>query len=315
MTFCTIYSIIDTYKYHRGDEMDNKKSKIGMLILLALFLFSLCVNFYCIFFYENYTTYLQDTNEIYIMESGIIEANRQFRDGEDKEIQYDFNHANRNELLKKYNIQTIAGNGSEFGKAVNLMHEYSERLRHESNSELKSEQMDAMFLLDYALDDSEHGINCRAKSQILNEMCLALKIYSRKVWLMPISKYDTDCHVVNEIWDSKLNKWIMLDITNDMYWVDENKTPLSIVEIREKLADQQFCTPISVSDVHSDLKNVLDDNYDNFLYIAKNMVYLEYMVNNAAGESDVYTLMPENLDKPYDFLISEKAVKSPPETK
>ena len=102
---------------------------------------------------------------------------------------------------------------------------------------------------------------------------------------------------------------------NVQFREDGNETPLSIIEVREKLANQQFCTPINITDKQSDLKNVLDDNYDNFLYIAKNMVYLEYMVNNAAGESDVYTLMPENLDKPYDFLISEKAVKSPPETK
>ena len=46
---------------------------------------------------------------------------------------------------------------------------------------------------------------------------LALGIYARKVWIMPNSGYDSDCHVVNEVWDSTLNKWVMLDITNNQY--------------------------------------------------------------------------------------------------
>lgn len=80
-----------------------------------------------------------------------------------------------------------------------------------------------LALLAYSLDNNSHGINCRSKAQILNEMCLALGIYARKVWIMPSSMYDTDCHVVNEVWDTALQKWVMLDVTNNQYWVDENE--------------------------------------------------------------------------------------------
>jgi hypothetical protein len=42
------------------------------------------------------------------------------------------------------------------------------------------------------------------------------------------------------------------------------------------------------------------------------MVYLRYMDSYTVGESVVYDLMPVNLDKPYDFLISEESVTKAP---
>ena len=49
---------------------------------------------------------------------------------------------------------------------------------------------------------------------------------------MPYSPYDFDNHVVVEIYDKK---WIMLDPTIDGIFIDENRTPLSLLEIRENL--------------------------------------------------------------------------------
>lgn len=67
-----------------------------------------------------------------------------------------------------------------------------------------SVEMTALSLLEYGLDQPERGINCRCKAQILNEMLLALGVYSRKVWIMPESIYDDECHVVNEVWDASI---------------------------------------------------------------------------------------------------------------
>lgn len=149
----------------------------------------------------------------------------------------------------------------------------------------------------------------------MNEMCLALGIFSRKVWINPNSVYDGECHVVNEVWDSSLNKWVMLDITNNFYWVDENKTPLSVLEIREHLANQEFCTPVSPEDNLNDLGKSLERNYENFLYIAKNMAYMQYCAENTVGESDeIYALVPEAFTyNAGNSLISREAVEAPPE--
>ena len=96
--------------------------------------------------------------------------------------------------------------------------------------------MNSLALLDYSLDKPEKGINCRNKSEILTECCLALGIHARRVYIMPCSPYDMDNHVVTEIFDPEMDKWIMLDPTTDGVFRDEKGVPLSLLELRERFA-------------------------------------------------------------------------------
>ncbi len=285
---------------------------ICVIVLLTISLVaSIGINIYQLNF-NGFSTYLQNTDEIYVMESGILHGYLEFADGEDYELSYDFENENYSVLIEKYKIDKIAGTGSDLEKALNLMNEYAPRLTHKSDYDNHIE-INALSLLDYSLDNPEQGINCKNKAQILNEMCLALGIYSRKVWIMPNSKYDGDCHVVNEIWDTQLNKWIMLDITNNRYWVDENGTPLSILEIRYKGAMQDFCTPVHPDSKLDNLEEIKTASIGNFLYIMKNMVYFEYMTQYTVGESDnSYLLLPENFNKDFENMISQKAIEASP---
>lgn len=215
-------------------------------------------------------------------------------------------------MKTKYGVEEIAKEGSEFDKALRLMNEYAPRLTHKGDYD-NHIAIDALSLLEYSLDHKDHGINCRSKAQILNEMCLSLGIYSRKVWIMPNSKYDGDCHVVNEIWDTGLNKWIMLDITNNEYWVDESGTPLSVLEIRYKGAKQEFCRPVEVGDKLNNLQKLKQKHIGEFLYIMKNMVYMEYCDAYGVGEDNkIWLLFPENLNTEYEYIVGENSViKSP----
>lgn len=128
-----------------------------------------------------------------------------------------------------------------------------------------------------------------------------------------MSVYDTECHVVNEIWDNVYHKWIMLDTTNNLYWIDENRLPLSALEVREKFANQDFVTPVMPGDDVSDL-NKLHDQYEGYiLYTAKIMVYLQYFLEYGEGEADVpYALLPEKMEPKDDCLISEFTIQAAP---
>lgn len=131
---------------------------------------------------------------------------------------------------------------------------------------------------------------------------------------MPNSGYDNDCHVVNEVWDTELNKWIMLDITNNEYWVDENGMSLSVLEIRYKGAMQEFCTPVHQGDNFHNLENLKEKYIADFLYIMKNMTYMQYCDNYTVGESNtIYLLFPENLDTNYETMISKEACEKSPD--
>lgn len=284
--------------------------KILFIILSAALTASIGMNVYQAFF--DGESYLQNPEEIYIMEAGILYNNREFADGEEIELTYDFFNDDYAILKEKYDIEKISGDGSEFEKAVRLMNEFAPRLTHKSDYDNHIEDK-ALPLLEYSLNKKSCGINCRAKAQILNEMCLSLGIFSRKVWIMPNSRYDGDCHVVNEVWDSSLNKWVMLDITNNEYWIDENCEPLSVLEIRTKGANQEFCTPVIVGEETEDVQKLKEKHTCDFLYIMKNMVYMEYLNNYTVGENEtIYLLFPENLKTDYEYIISENSVcKSP----
>ena len=129
-------------------------------------------------------------------------------------------------------------------------------------------------------------------------------------------RYDFENHVVNEVWDSTLNQWVMLDITNNYYWIDENGKPLSVLEIRDRLEKQLFCTPVSPSDDLHDLERSLHQNYDNVLYIAKNMIYMYYCTNYSTGETEqFYSLMPVAFAGKEDehlIIVSQESIEAAP---
>lgn len=285
--------------------------KVIILVLAGLLLtVSICFNIYFFIFFD--VSYLQSTDEIYIMEAGILKNNLAFAEGEDYSIKYDFAGEDYALLKEKYGIVEIAGGGTEFEKALRLMDEFAPRLYHKSDYD-NHVAIRALDLLEYSLDNRKQGINCRNKAQILNEMCLALGIYSRKVWIMPNSGYDGDCHVVNEVWDSGLNKWVMLDITNNQYWIDENGIPLSVLEVRGKGANMEFCTPVRAGESTAEPNKLKDKHLSEFLYIMKNMVYMEYCDEYSSFESDnLYLLFPKNLDTGYEKIISPISIEKSP---
>ncbi len=295
-------------------ESNGKKRRTlriaGISALIAALLISVGLNIYLAF--SGYDSYLQSPDQIYIMESGILRANLDFRDGADHVFTYDFDHPDYRQIIETYAIDEVAGTGTDFARALRLMQEFSPRLRHKSDYD-NHVQSNALELLAYSLDNRDQGINCRAKAQILNEMCLALGIYARKVWIMPNSGYDADCHVVNEIWDSAREKWIMLDITNNEYWVDETGTPLSVLQIRQKGAMQDFCTPVKPGDSLDDLASLKQRYIGDFLYIMKNMAYMEYTGSYTVGEGeDIYLLFPKNMDTDYESIISAASCEAAP---
>lgn len=294
----------------------SKKNIKGIIVLVVSLCVSIGLNIYFGIYYMKPNSYLQSTEQIYIMEAGIIRNNLEFHDGSDYKLEYDFSHENYEILKSKYQIENTAKDGTEFERALRIMDEYAPRLTHKSDYDNHISQS-ALDLLEYSLNNSSHGINCRAKAQILNEMCLSLGICSRKVWIMPYSEYDGDCHVVNEVWDTSLNKWVMLDITNNEYWVDENNMPLSVLEIRSKVALCEFCTPIKAGDKTNNLQGLKENYIGDFLYITKNMAFMVYCTEYTVGESDCFYLLvpknvPQNAPTENALIISKSAIESAP---
>ena len=219
--------------------------------------------------------------------SGMLFHNQEFESGNAEDIIYEFECPEFEELRTKYNLVEIAGNGSDFVRAKRLLHYLAPRLTHSSWYDNHIE-CNALQLLEYSLDNPEQGINCLNKSKILVECCMALGIYARRVIIMPSSPYDFDNHVVAEIYDRTLEKWIMLDPTTDGYFIDETKTPLSLLEMRSKFANAEFITFVLSTDSLKDVQKLRTKHLDTNMYICKNLFYFEIEQYSTFGEKDSY---------------------------
>ena len=222
--------------------------------------------------------------------SGILFQHQEFEIGETVEIVYEFQCPEFAELREKYDLLKIAGKGSDFVRAKRLLHYLAPRLTHASWYDNHIE-CNALRLLEYSLDNPEQGINCLNKSKILVECCLAVGIYARRVSIMPFSPYDFDNHVVTEIYDRTLEKWIMLDPTTDGYFVDEERVPLSLLEMRDKFANGAFLTFVRVRDSLKDIRKLRQKYAQNNMYICKNLFYFNVERYATFGEKGEYLFL------------------------
>lgn len=238
--------------------------------------------------------------------AGILFNNQTFETGNNAEITYNFNCPEFVTLKEKYNLEKIAAKGSDFNRAKRLLHYLSPRLIHSPwyDNHIPCNSLD---LLEYSLNKPEQGINCLSKSKILEECCLAVGIYARRVSLMPFSPYDFDNHVVVEIYDRQLKKWIMLDPSSDGLFVDENGFPLSLLEMREKFANSEFITFVESTSRLKDL-NALRERYaEQNAYICKNLFYFYVdQVSTFGASKNILAFIPVNYSVKENSIANKK---------
>ena len=218
---------------------------------------------------------------------GILFQNSQFQEGSREVIAYRFDCPEFQTLRSRYGLDAVAGAGGDFERAKRLLHFLAPRLTHCSWYD-NHVPCNALDLLEYSLDNPRQGINCLNKAKILAECCLAVGIFARRVRILPCSPYDFDNHVVTEIYDRHLEKWIVLDPSTDGWFIDEGKVPLSLTEMQERLAKAEFVTFVSSQDSLEEVGELSGKYLERNLYICKNLFYFQVEQVNGFGESGGY---------------------------
>ncbi|WP_153630440.1 transglutaminase-like domain-containing protein [Prolixibacter sp. SD074] len=144
---------------------------------------------------------------------------------------------NLQKIRKDLKLDSIAGKGSELSKIFNLLHWVHNTVKHDGNSN-NPENKNAIDLLSVC-KTKNRGINCRMMATMLNECYLAMGIKSRFITCMPRETEFNDCHVINMVYSTELNKWIWIDPTFDAYVMNEKGHLLGIQEVRERLVKEQ----------------------------------------------------------------------------
>jgi hypothetical protein len=197
-------------------------------------------------------------------------------------------------LRKGFNLDSIAGQGSDVLQILNLMHWIHDLVPHDGmngNPEVKN----ALSMLEVCKKD-KRGLNCRGLALVLNECYLSMGIKSRVVTCLPKDslKIDQDCHVINSVYSESLKKWLWIDPTFDAYVMNEKGEMLSIEEVRERLISDKTL----ILNPDANWNNQSTQTKENYLenYMAKNLYILQ---RTASSE---YNMETNSEGKTYNYI-------------
>ena len=203
-------------------------------------------------------------------------------------------NANLTALRKGFNLDSIAGQGSDVLQILNLMHWVHDLVPHDGmngNPEVKN----ALSMLDVCKKENR-GLNCRGLALVLNECYLSMGIKSRIVTCLPKDslKIDQDCHVINSVYSESLKKWLWIDPTFEAYVMNEKGEMLSIAEVRERLINGKTLILNPDANWNNQSAQTKEDYLES--YMAKNLYMLE------CPASSEYNMETSSEGKTYNYI-------------
>jgi hypothetical protein len=197
-------------------------------------------------------------------------------------------------LRKVFKLDSIAGQGTDVLKILNLLHWVHDLVPHDGkngNPEVKN----AVSMVEVCKKDNR-GLNCRGLALVLNECYLSMGIKSRVVTCLPKDslKIDQDCHVINSVYSESLKKWLWIDPTFDAYVMSEKGEMLSIEEVRERLINDQTLILNPDANWNNQNAQTREDYLSN--YMAKNLYMFE------CPASSEYNMETSSDGKTYNYI-------------
>ena len=188
-------------------------------------------------------------------------------------------------LVREYfKLDSVAGQGDELSKIINLLHFAHDNIRHDGGNRAIAE-MDAIDIYNYYKTTGK-GVNCRQLAISLCEMYLSMGIPARYVTCMPADSLDYECHVINTVWSSQLQKWLYIDPTMDAWVMDENGTMLSIAEVRERLINNMPLVLCETANWNHEEQQTKEHYLEE--YMAKNLYYFVCKKLNRFNPESIY---------------------------
>ena len=207
------------------------------------------------------------------------------KDGAKVEFRYQPKRSNNLCKVRDYfKLDSVAGQGDELSKIINLLHFAHDNIRHDGSNQAFAE-LDAIDLYNYYKATGK-GVNCRQLAISLCEMYLSMGIPARYVTCMPADSLDYECHVINTVWSEQLQKWLYIDPTMDAWVTDENGTMLSIAEVRERLINDQPLVLCETANWNHESQQTKE--YYLETYMAKNLYYFVCKKLNRFNPESLY---------------------------
>ncbi len=213
------------------------------------------------------------------------------------------NDPNLAALKIAFNLDSVAGNGDDVSKIINLM-EWVHYLVPHDGSKGNPQVKNAMSMIKECKKDGK-TLNCRGLAILLNEVYLAEGFKSRFVTCLPKDINDNDCHVINVVWSPSLKKWLWMDPTFMAYVMNEDGGLLSIEEVRARLiAGKPLILNPDANRNHAVRQTISD--YLGY-YMSKNLYKLECPISSEYN----YETKGDNKATAYVALLPGKTHPAP----
>ena len=153
------------------------------------------------------------------------------------------------ELRKTFNLDSVAGKGSQTDKAIRLLNWFHNQVPHQDT--LNIDSLNAMNVISF-YRSHKVGQGCYVLSIGMNDVFLAMGFKSRSVicfsGVYPVAHGG---HVVNALYIDSLNKWIYIDPQENAYMKDEKGVFLSVEEVRQRIIDGRPIVLNSTANYHN----------------------------------------------------------------
>lgn len=185
-------------------------------------------------------------------------------------------------LREYFNLDSVAGDGDELSKIKRLLAFVNNLIPHDGNTNFHENPSSVIEMTQLCISKN-HGASCRSLAKLLNECYLSMGIKARYITCFP-KKYISDCHVINVVWSTQLNKWLWADPTWNAMVMDENGNYLSVQEVRDRLRNN---LPLKLNEDaqlnKGEQKYDADINDYLYNYMAKNLYYISSAKDFYAG--------------------------------
>jgi len=153
------------------------------------------------------------------------------------------------ELRRTFNLDSVAGKGSQTDKAVRLLNWFHNQVPHQDT--LNIDSLNAMNVISF-YRTHKVGQGCYVLSIGMNDVFLSMGFKSRSVICFsgtyPVAHGG---HVMNALYIDSLNKWIYMDPQENAYMKDEKGVFLSIAEVRQRIIDGRPIILNSTANYHN----------------------------------------------------------------
>jgi hypothetical protein len=152
-------------------------------------------------------------------------------------------------LRETFNLDSVAGKGSQTDRAVRLLNWFHNQVPHQDT--LNIDSLNAMNVISF-YRSHKVGQGCYVLSIGMNEVFLSMGFKSRSVICFsgayPVAHGG---HVMNALYIDSLNKWIYIDPQENAYMKDEKGVFLSLEEVKQRIIDGRPIILNSTANYHN----------------------------------------------------------------